>query len=103
MTHRHSKTRMTPQERQAARDRLRELDHQKPEGIAGRIRRAVSYPPTGGNPKRYRFGIGLILVAILELALVAALPSDNRRWLFIIFSWITALAGAWQVDKARKR
>lgn len=102
MTRRHSRGRLTPQARQAARDRLRELDHQKPEGIAGRIRRAVSYPPAGGNPKRYRFGIGLILVAVFELALVAALPSDNRRWLFIAFAWITALAGAWQVNKSKR-
>lgn len=103
MTHRRSKTRLTPQERQAARDRLRELANEKPEGIAGRIRRAASYPPAGGNPKRYRFGVGLILVGIFELVLVAALPSDNRRWLFIAFSWVTALAGAWQIDKAKKR
>lgn len=102
MTSRRSKTRLTPQERQAARDQLRELDNQKPEGIAGRIRRAVSYPPSGGNPRRYRFGIGLILVAIFEMALVAALPHDNRRWLFIAFSWVTALVGAWQIDKAKK-
>ena len=103
MTRRRSKTRLTPQERQAARDQLRELDHQKPEGIVGRIRRAVSYPRGGGNPQRYRFGVGLILVAIFEMVLVVALPHDDRRWLFIAFSWATALAGAWQIDKAKKR
>lgn len=102
MTSRHSRARLTPQERQAARDQLRKLDNQKPEGIAGRIRRVVSYPSTGGNVKRYRFGVGLILLAIFEMVLVAALPSDNRRWLFIAFSWVTALVGAWQIDKAKK-
>lgn len=102
MTSRRSKTRLTPQERQAARDQLRKLDNQKPEGIAGRIRRVISFPPAGGNVRRYRFGIGLILLAIFELALVAVLPSDNRRWLFIGFSYLTALAGAWQIDKAKK-
>lgn len=102
MTGSRKKGRLTPQQRQEVRDRLRSVDNEGPEGSIARIRRVVSHPPTGGNPRRYRFGLAMVLLAVFQMLMVVVLPDDDRRWTFFGFAWLTLLVGAWQIDKAGK-
>lgn len=99
---RNKKTRLTPQQRQEVRDSLRSLDKRGPEGPVARLRRVVSYPPSGGNSQRYRLGVVMLLLAIFQMLMVAVLPDDDRRWVFFGFAWLTLFVGAWQIDKAKK-
>lgn len=102
MTAHRNKTRLTPKQRQQARDNLRSVDQEGPEGPIARIRRVVSHPPQGGNPQRYRFGISMVLLAVFQMLMVSVLPDDEWRWLFFGFAWLTLLVGGWQIDKAKK-
>lgn len=68
------------------------------------IGRILSRPPTtgAGDVRRYRHGVSLLIFAIFVLVLTAFfLPRDNGRWMFGVFAFLLALAGAWQIDKSR--
>lgn len=69
-----------------------------------RIGEVLSYPPTAsGNPRRFRFGISLLFLAVIVIALYPLLPEDDRRYLFLGFAALMVLVGAWQIDKAKSR
>ena len=94
---------LTKEQVQQIRNQLRELDG-KPESLSTRIGRIISYPPTpAGNVKRYRFGMGLMLLAVFLMLLVIVLPDDDRRWIFAGFAFLMVAVAAWQIDLAKKR
>lgn len=69
-----------------------------------RIGEVLSYPPNpSGNPRRFRFGISLLFLAIIVMALYPLLPEDDRRHLFLGFAAVMVFVGAWQIDKAKRR
>lgn len=95
--------RLSERERLAIRRGLRALDHGAEAKIA-RLGRPLTHPREElGDIRRYRFGIGMVGLAIFQMALVAVLPSDDRRWIFFGFAWLTLFVGAWQIDKARPK
>lgn len=72
--------------------------------VVGRIGRLTSYPSSpDGDVRRYRFGIGLIALAILMAITVLILPRKEETWMFLAFAWLLAWIGAWQIDKARPK
>ncbi len=94
---------LTKEQVQQIRKQLRELDGE-PESLSARIGRIISYPPTpAGNVKRYRFGMGLMLLAVFLMLLVIVLPDDDRRWIFAGFAFLMVAVAAWQIDLAKKR
>lgn len=96
-------SRLSKSQIQKIRKQLRGLDGDA-ESVVTRIGRVVSYPPRpSGNVKRYRFGMALMLLAVFEMALVVALPADDRRWIFVGFAFLTAAIAAWQIDVAKER
>lgn len=88
---------------QAIRRELRKNDSALKQ-LAGRIGRLAAFPPgPNDDVKRYRHGVALIVVAIFVLLLTGLfLPRDNGRWMFGVFGFVLAMAGAWQIDKARR-
>lgn len=96
-------SRLTGRQIQQIRKYLRGLDGDA-ESVVARIGRIVAYPPSAsGNVRRYRFGVALMLLAIFEILLAVVLPSDDRRWIFVGFSLLTAAVAAWQIDVAKER
>jgi len=94
---------LTKEQVQQVRKELRELDGER-ESLSSRIGRVISYPPTpAGNVKRYRFGMGLMLLAVFLMLLVIALPDDERRWMVGGFAFLMVAVAAWQIDLAKKR
>lgn len=82
---------------------LRQRDG-RPRRWIDRIGEVLSYPPNPtGNPRRFRFGISLLLLAVLVIALYPVLPEDGRRDLFLGFAAVMVFIGAWQIDKAKSR
>lgn len=72
--------------------------------VVSRIGRVVSYPQhPDGDVRRYRFGIGMIAVAILVAVTVWILPRKEGTWLFLAFAWLLAGVGAWHIDKAQRK
>lgn len=90
---------LSEHERLAIRQALRARD-----GTAGkiaRIGRALTHPKNEvGNVKGYRIGIATCVFATFQMAVVAVLPDDERRWLFFGFAWLTMFVGVRQIDKA---
>lgn len=69
------------------------------------IGRVLTRPPPsgGGDVRRYRHGVSLLILAIFVLLLTALfLPRDNGRWMFGVFGFLLALAGGWQIDRSRR-
>lgn len=97
------KTGLTKEQVQQIRKQLRELDGE-PESLSTRIGRVISYLPIpAGNVKRYRFGMGLMLLAVFLMLLVIVLPDDDRRWIFGGFAFLMVAVAAWQIDLAKKK
>jgi hypothetical protein len=72
--------------------------------MVSRIGRVIARPSSGkGDVRRYRHGVGMLMLAVFVLLLTALfLPRDNGRWMFGIFGFLMALVGCWQIDKARR-
>lgn len=97
------KSGLSKNEVQQIRRQLRELDGE-PESFRARIGRIISYPPNpSGNVRRYRFGMGLMLLAIFLMLLVIVLPDDDRRWVFVGFAFVMVVVAGWQIDLAKKK
>lgn len=95
--------RLSERDRLAIRQRLRALDRGAGATIA-RLGRPLTHPREElGDVRRYRFGIGMVGLAIFQMILVVVLPNDERRWIFFGFAWLTLFVGAWQIDKSRSK
>lgn len=96
---------LSPEEVDALRAQLRRRDEGRTTtGLRARIGRLLSYPPTaGGNPIRFRFGLGVCALGIALMQFAFHVPDDDRKWFVVAMAVTTVVVGLWQIDKARWR
>lgn len=94
---------LSERERLAIRRALRARDGGA-RGRIARLGRVLTHPRhEQADVRRYRFGIAMVGFAIFQMALVAVLPNDDRRWIFFGFAWLTLFVGARHIDKSRTK
>lgn len=92
---------LSKDETQRVRQQLRAKDGPQA-GLVVRIGGIVTNPlKPGGDSKRHRFGVALMVLAVFQMMMLLVLPDDPRRWLFFGFAWLTLLIGARKVDTAK--